>query len=148
MLTDHQLLVTILRPKTGVPPLVAARMHRWSLILAAYQYKIEYRKSAEHAYALSRLVQASFEEQEGEEEVYLISYLEDLPVAAQDIAAATRKDPILARLYDFTLHGWPQALDDPVLQPCFSRKQELSVDRGCMGFTCGYSREVSCSSVA
>ena len=103
---------------------------------------------AEHAYALSRLVQASFEEQEGEEEVYLISYLEDLPVAAQDIAAATRKDPILARLYDFTLHGWPQALDDPVLQPCFSRKQELSVDRGCMGFTCGYSREVSCSSVA
>ena len=35
-------------------------------------------------------------------------------------------------MYDFTLHGWPQALDDPVLQPYFSRKQELSVDRGCV----------------
>ena len=36
------------------------------------------------------------------------------------------------QLYDFTLHGWPQALDDPVLQPYFSREQELSVDRGCV----------------
>ena len=134
LLTDHQPLVTILGPKTGVPPLAAARMQRWSLMLAAYQYAIEYRKSAEHAKAdaLSRLVQASLEEQEEEEEVYLISYLEELPVTAREIAAATRKDPVLARVYDFTLHGWPQALDDPVLQPFFSRKQELSVDRGCV----------------
>ena len=124
LLTDHQPLVTILGPKTGVPPLAAARMQRWSLMLAAYQYEIEYRKSAEHANAdaLSRLVQASLEEQEEEEEVYLISYLEELPVTARDIAAATRKDLVLARVYDFTLHGWPQALDDPVLQPFFSRK--------------------------
>ena len=134
MLTDHQPLITILGPKTGVPPLAAARMQRWSLILAAYQYEIEYRKSAEHANAdaLSRLVQASLEEQEEEEEVYLISYLEELPVTAPDIAAATGKDPVLARVYDFTLHGWPQALDDQVLQPYFSRKQELSVDQGCV----------------
>ena len=43
LITDHQPLVTILGPKTGVPPLAAARMQRWSLILAAYQYEIEYR---------------------------------------------------------------------------------------------------------
>ena len=96
MLTDHQPLVTILGPKTGVPPLAAARMQRWSLMLAAYQYEIEYRKSAEHANAdaISRLVQASLEDKEEEEEVYLISYLEELLVTARDIAAATRKDPV------------------------------------------------------
>ena len=134
LLTDHQPLVTILGPKVGVPPLAAARMQRWSLILAAYQYEIEYRKSAEYvnADALSRLVQASLEEQEEEKEVYLISYLEELPVTARYIGATTRKDPVLARVYDFTLHGWPQALDDPVSQPYFSRKQELPVDRGCV----------------
>ena len=134
LLTDHQPLVTILGSRTGVPLLAVARMQRWSLILAAYQYENEYRKSAEHANAdaLSRLVQASLEEQEGEEEVYLINYLEELPVTARNIAAATRKDPVLAHVYNFTLHGWPQALDDPVLQPYFSRKQELSVDRGCV----------------
>ena len=64
--------------------------------------------------------------------MYWISYLEELPVTARDNAASTTKDPVLARVYDFTLHGWPQALDDPVLQPYFSQKQELSVDRGCV----------------
>ena len=82
--------------------------------------------------SIGRLVQASLEEREEEKEVYLISYLEEHPVTARDIAAATRKDPVLARVYDFTSHGWPQALDDPALQPHFSRKQELSVDRGCV----------------
>ena len=64
--------------------------------------------------------------------MYLISYLEQLPVTAQNIAVATRKEPVSPCVYDFTLHGWPQALDDLVLQPYFSRKQELSVDRGCV----------------
>ena len=64
--------------------------------------------------------------------MYLISYLEEAPVTARNIAAATRKDPVLARLYDFTLHGWPQALNARLLQPYSSRKQELSVGRGCV----------------
>ena len=62
--------------------------------------------------------------------MYLFSYLEELPVTARDIAAVTRKDPALARVYDFTIHGWPQALDDPVSQLYFLRKQDLCVDRG------------------
>ena len=74
----------------------------------------------------------SVDDQEEEEEVYLISYLKELPVTAQDIATATRKDPVLGCVCDFTLHGWPQALDDQALQPYFSRKQELSVDQGCV----------------
>ena len=86
---------------------------------------VEYRKSAEHANAdaLSRLVPTSVDDQEEEDEVYLISYLEELPVTARDIATATRKDPVLGHVYDFTLHGWHQALDDQVLQPYFSRKE-------------------------
>ena len=36
LITDHKLLLKILGPKTGVPALAAARMQRWSLILAAY----------------------------------------------------------------------------------------------------------------
>ena len=41
-------------------------MQRWSLILAAYQYEIEYGTSAEHVNVdvLSRLVPASLEQQE------------------------------------------------------------------------------------
>ena len=132
-ITDHQPLVSIFGPKTGVPPLSAARIQRWSLILAAYQYDIKYRRSAEHANAnaLSRLVSSSADDRLDVDE-YLISYVNELPITARDIASATRKDPVLARVYDSTLHGWPSVVADPVLQPYFSRKHEFSVDQGCV----------------
>lgn len=57
LITDHKPLLKILGPKTGVSPLAAARMQRWSLILAAYTYEIQYKPSVQHgnADALSRL---------------------------------------------------------------------------------------------
>ena len=95
LITDHKPLVTILGPKTGVPTLAAARMQRWSLILAAYQYDIEYRKSEEHANAdaMSRLVPLTTEDK-WETEVFMISYVVELPVTLRDLASATRKDPL------------------------------------------------------
>ena len=55
--TDHKPLMTILGPKTAIPMLAAAHMQRWALILSAYQYNIEYRKSNDNANAdaMSRL---------------------------------------------------------------------------------------------
>ncbi|XP_057673038.1 uncharacterized protein LOC130904346 [Corythoichthys intestinalis] len=57
LVTDHKPLLKILGPKTGVPPLAAARMQRWALILAAYTYEIQYKPSGQHGNvdALSRL---------------------------------------------------------------------------------------------
>ena len=57
IITDHLSIVKTLGPKTGIPTLPAARMQRCSLILSAYDYTIEYRKSADHTNAdgLSRL---------------------------------------------------------------------------------------------
>ena len=36
--TDHKPLTKILGPKHGIPSLAAARLQRWALILAAYDY--------------------------------------------------------------------------------------------------------------
>ena len=126
-------MVSIFGPKTGVPPLSAARMQRWSLILAAYQYDIEYCRSAEHAKAdaLSRRISSCADDRLDVDE-YLISCVNELPITALDIASATRKDPVLARVYDSSLHGWPSVVADPVLQTYFSRRHELSVDQGCV----------------
>ena len=68
--------------------------------MAAYKYEIEYRRSAEYANAdaLSRLVSSSSDERLDEDE-YLISYINELPVTARHIASATRKDPVLAPHY-------------------------------------------------
>ena len=38
LITDHKPLTTILGPKRGIPPLAAARMQRWGLVLATTLY--------------------------------------------------------------------------------------------------------------
>ena len=57
LVTDHKPLTSILGPKTGIPPLAAARLQRWAILLSAYQYDIVYRDTKSHANAdaLSRL---------------------------------------------------------------------------------------------
>ena len=57
LVTDHKPLVKILGPKQGIPALTAARLQRWSLILSAYEYNLEYMAGEENREAdiLSRL---------------------------------------------------------------------------------------------
>ena len=57
LLSDHKPLTTIFGSKHGVPALAAARLQRWAVQLAAYEYDIEFRPTARHANAdgLSRL---------------------------------------------------------------------------------------------
>ena len=45
LVTDHKPLTTLLGPKSGITTLAAARLQRWALLLAAYQYDIEYRST-------------------------------------------------------------------------------------------------------
>jgi len=42
LVTDHRPLCNILGEKEGIPPLAAARMQRWALVLSAYQYKMQH----------------------------------------------------------------------------------------------------------
>ena len=51
LVTDHRPLTTIFGPKKGVPPLAAARLQRWALLLSAFRYKIEFRPTLAHANA-------------------------------------------------------------------------------------------------
>lgn len=84
LVTDHKPLLKILGPKTGVPPLAAARMQRWSLILAAYTYEIQYKPSEQHgnADALSRLLIPDDKFQKPNP-VFRVSYLDSLPITAK-----------------------------------------------------------------
>ena len=77
LVTGHKPLTTLLGPKSGIPTLTAARLQRWALLLAAYQYDIEYRSTAKHANAdcLSRLPINTDKPDEGVHEVKLINLL-------------------------------------------------------------------------
>ena len=89
LLTDHRPLTTILGSHTGIPPLAAARLQRWVLLLSAYQYDIRYRQSECHGNvdALSRLpIVGTPLEEEGttDTEVYNVTQLETLPVTVEN----------------------------------------------------------------
>ena len=90
MLTDHKPLTTILGSHTGIPPLAAARLQFWALLLSVYQYDIQYRQSECHgnADALSRLpIVGTPVEEEGTMDVeeYNVTQLETLPVTYQQL---------------------------------------------------------------
>lgn len=132
LVTDHKPLLAILGPKKGVPTLAAARMQRWALILAAYQYELHFRATDEHKNAdmLSRLPLEGEDLTASEEQIFNITCTSDLPVSAHQIAEATRKDPLMSRVLSHTRKGWPAHNSDRELQPYFSRRSEISTEEG------------------
>ena len=132
LVTDHRPLVTILGPTKAVPPLAAARMQRWALILQAYSYDVEYRPGSEHcnADALSRLPCKHTDSPAAE--VFFFSSIEELPISAADISQATRRESVLAQVLKYTLTGWPNYVTDEELKPYFTREHELSTEQGCL----------------
>ena len=136
LFTDHKPLTTILGPKTGIPSLAAARLQRWALILSAYKYQIQFRPTKAHGNAdgLSRL---SLKNGMGSNSVpvstvFNIHQLAALPVTSRQIAEATRRHPILSRVLHYTKVGWPAVLTEQTMQPYWSRRNELSVEQGCL----------------
>ena len=135
LVTDHKPLLTLLNEHKATSPQASARIRRWSLTLAAYEYTIVFKKTEEHgnADALSRLplqvVPAKTETPP--EIVLLMETLADLPVTADHIRSWTRRDPSLSSIVQCLQQGWP-AQSDPKLAPYLSRKTELSLQDGCI----------------
>ena len=58
LVTDHEPLTSIFNPKKGIPAMTVARLQRYALFLAGFEYSIEYKKTTQHGNAdgLSRLL--------------------------------------------------------------------------------------------
>lgn len=135
IVTDHEPLLGLFNPKKPLPQMVSPRVLRWSLILAAYDYELEYRRGKEipNADALSRLPLDSPDwDPPAPSDVLL---LETAPVTQLDsalVSAATKKDPVLSRVLLMTMNGWPSKLSDEKFKPYFCRRNELSVHQNCV----------------
>ncbi|XP_030838252.1 uncharacterized protein K02A2.6-like [Strongylocentrotus purpuratus] len=134
LLTDHQALTIIFGSKKGIPSLAAARLQRWALILMAHQYEIKYRKSTEHANAdvLSRFPVKKESRLASELPVNYFTYTNAMPLSAKDISEETRKDLVLSKVLYHVMNGWPSHCGEDKLQEYFNRRNELSVDQGCL----------------
>lgn len=104
--TDHQPLLGILASDKPIPSLAAARIQRWAITLAAYQYELRYRygKNMEVADALSRLPLPVKHKDDTQE---CLAVFDSTPITASEVASATKRYRIISRVVQFTLSGWP-----------------------------------------
>ena len=135
IVTDHKPLTAILGSKKGTPPLAAARLQRWAILLSAYRYQIEFRSTTAHANAdgLSRLplTKPSFEGNSSEPEIFNVSQIASLPVTATQLQTATRTDLLLGKVMRYTKNGWPAEVSEALL-PFWRKRQEITVENGCL----------------
>ena len=63
-----------------------------------------------------------------EAEIFFFSDLDELPLDSKDISRHTRRDPVLARVLEYTLIGWPNHVTEEELKLYFTRRNELTAD--------------------
>ena len=133
--TDHKPLLVLLNEHRA--PQASARIRSWSLFLSAYEYNLKFRDTLSHsnADALSRLPLAVVpsETDTSPEVILLMEHLCNSPVTAHDIQAATRKDPLLSKVFQYVCRGWSDnSKGGAELSPFFTRRAELSLQDGCI----------------
>ena len=140
--SDHKPLERLLGEFQQIPPLASARIQRWALTLAAYQYTIKYKpgKSMSTADALSRLpLQTTLNDSQVPlpgDLCHLLNHLDEAIVTASQIKVWTEKVPLSSHVRKLVHCGWnvtnPTA--DPL--PFHTRYTELSVLDGCVLLGC------------
>ena len=134
--TDHKPLESLFDEMKATPFMATPRIQCWALTLAAYNYIIKYKPGNEHcnADALSRLPLPvrSRTTPVPAETVWTMELLDSTPVGVKEIQEGTRTDVVLSQVVKFVQHGWPSRNKDEALQPYFERKQELSIQDGCL----------------
>ena len=99
LVTDHQPLNRSFGLKSSVPPLAAARLQRWHVLMSGYNFDITFKNSAGNTNAgfLSRFPVQSLADDEdlNPDEHYMFATVTDeLPVTAPEIAEGTKKDSL------------------------------------------------------
>ena len=133
--TDHQPLTTLFDESKVVPAQASSRIQRWALSLASYQYTVSFWSTTKHsnADAMSRLPLPNQPASTPvpSELVLLIDSFNEAPITSDQIAVWTQKDPVLSKVMQFIMLGWPESVESE-LKPYWNRRLELSVHAGCI----------------
>ena len=135
IVTDHKPLLSLFDEAKGIPQIVSPRIQRWAVTLMAYEYHIVYKAGKYHgnADALSRLPLPGTPGSNASKERVLMLETSDITlVTAEQVRKWTTKDPVLSRVREMVQRGWPSELVGVEFAPYTARKNELSVDNGCV----------------
>ena len=136
--TDHEPLRTLFNHSKTLPPQTSARIQRWALTLASYEYNIACWKTEHHANAdtMSPLPLPDTPPMTAvpPKLVLMVDGLQEAPITAAQIAHITKRDVLLAKVARCVLAGWPETPENE-LRPLWTRRLELFVHDGCV--VCG-----------
>lgn len=128
--TDHRPLVKLLGCHESVPSLASTRIKKWAMMLAAYDYELQYFAGSENVYAdfLSRqpLTNVALSENETVE-VQILLIQDDTTVKAETVRSETGKDPVLTEVRRYVRDGWPMTVTENV-KPFYLKRLELSIE--------------------
>ena len=134
--TDHKPLLGLFGENKAIPERSAARIARWALMLSAYDYKLLYRQGClnGNADALSRLPLPATE---GEVSQSIMSVhmmeLVSSPVTEKEVSNETKLDSVLSLILRYVTEGWKSiSKNEENLKPYWIRRDELSVEAGCL----------------
>ena len=118
LLTDHEPLTSIFHPSKSLPAVTAARLQRYALFLAGFDYTIRYKNTKLHGNAngLSRLPLHSETTREEPDPVGLFyaTQFEPLPVTAEQVKRETQRDPLLVKVHELVMKGWSTPQDEAI----------------------------------
>ena len=135
MFTDHKPLLGLFAENRPLPARAAARVLRWALLLAAYDYELKYREGASNGNAdlLSRL---PLDARTGEvsQKVVSVAMMELVksPVTETELRQHTRNDPVLSVVLQRILEGGLERETDECYRSYKARGQELTTECGCV----------------
>ena len=67
-----------------------------------------------------------------QQSMFNVTTVDDLPISIKGIREATRKDPTLSRILDYTLFRWPDKSSGENMKSYYYQRLELSIDNGCI----------------
>jgi len=126
-MTDHKPLVTLCGENKPIPQMASSRIKRWSLLLAAYDYTIQYLPGKDN-HCADYLSRNPIEGKPTSAEKVTVTVLfthHDEIIKADVVAAETKKDPILKAVMYNTKHGW---MEEPTqdLIPYYNKRLEIT----------------------
>nr|MCH9717641.1 DDE-type integrase/transposase/recombinase [Gammaproteobacteria bacterium] len=136
LITDHKPLLSLIHEHRAIPTTTSNRIQRWAVTLSMYEYSISFKPSTSHcnADALSRLPLSHVQDEPPVpiETVFLLDQIAESPISANQIRSWTRRDPVLSKVLQFILSGWPTQLNpsDISIKSFYNRKLELSTQDG------------------
>ena len=133
--TDHKPLLGLFGRNKVIPSNANARLIRWSILLAQYQYNLVYKagKSNVVADALSRLpIYDEMESQVPTEYINMVQSLEVFNYSFDQIKKLTAEDKILSKLLFYVKFGWSE--NDIMCSEYSHVKNELSIHDGVLLF--------------